>query len=221
MAAKAAVAEIDLYQKGAPGTIKRLSDVELERLTGHASEQGWRPEWFGKTAINSEQQCLQSSVLRAPSCGDVVRLGGKCLHRSDRRRSAERLSTARGLELGHAEARRRYDQVSRVVPHLYTAQAELLQQLCPKWGGTFAQAHAFAQECAVAAPPGSLSQLVVIEAHLEHSFAANSDIAAVSYLARPEVREEIEDAVGRSVENSDFRPGISGPGATWSPRAAD
>ncbi len=50
---------------------------------------------------------------------------------------AWRLKTARGLELGQAEARRRYDRLARTAPHMYTAQAQLVQQLCPKWGGTF------------------------------------------------------------------------------------
>jgi hypothetical protein len=64
----------------------------------------------------------------------------------------ERLFTARGLQLGLSEARRRYDRLARVDPHNLPGQRQLLQSLCPKWGGTWDGAHAFARECMLAAP---------------------------------------------------------------------
>lgn len=41
---------IDLYQRGAPGVIKVLSEIELDGLMAKAASAGWsaegRPEWF-------------------------------------------------------------------------------------------------------------------------------------------------------------------------------
>ena len=56
-----------------------------------------------------------------------------------------RLGTARGLELGPAEAALRYAEVIEHSPHNLTAQLSYLQQLCPKWGGSFEQVQAFAR----------------------------------------------------------------------------
>lgn len=110
-----------------------------------------------------------------------------------------RVTTARGLELGVAEARRRYDQVARQDPHFLPAQSQLLQQLCPKWGGSFEQAFAFAKERADAAPEGALNPSLVVEAHLEYwldngargAFPGGRDL---SYLRRRDVRREVDEA---------------------------
>jgi hypothetical protein len=79
-----------------------------------------------------------------------------------------RLSTARGLGLGQSEARRRYDRLAAHRPRHYPAQRQLLQQLCPKWGGSWEAAHAFAEECRTGAEPGGLGALIGVEAHVEH-----------------------------------------------------
>jgi hypothetical protein len=63
-----------------------------------------------------------------------------------------RLSTARGLGLDLSEIRRRYDRLAALDPAHLPGQAELLQALCPKWGGTWPAAFGFAKECATAAP---------------------------------------------------------------------
>jgi hypothetical protein len=78
-----------------------------------------------------------------------------------------RLKTARGLELGQAEARRRYDQGARHNPHNLDGQVQLLQQLCPKWSGSFEQAREFAWASASAAPQGAPNAALIAEAHLE------------------------------------------------------
>ena len=117
---------------------------------------------------------------------------------------AARLKTARGLELGQAEARRRYDRGAMRDPHCYQAQLALLQQLCPKWNGTLEGAHAFASECAQAAPDGSLNASLVAWAHIEH-WMELSEADQAGYLARQEIQQELVDAANRSVLHPAFR----------------
>jgi hypothetical protein len=114
----------------------------------------------------------------------------------------ERLVVARGLGLGLAEARRRYTELSRHAPHHLPGQAQLLQQLCPKWGGSFDAMHAFARQCTQAAPPGAHQAKLIVVAHLEHYSGVDSPL---DYFRRGEVRDEIRAAGERSVLHPDFQ----------------
>ncbi|WP_433055313.1 hypothetical protein [Dactylosporangium sp. CS-033363] len=113
---------------------------------------------------------------------------------------SQRIKTNRGLQLGLAEARRRYDRLSRYVPHVYVAQANVVQQFCPKWGGSVEKVHAFGLECMRAAPLGSLAPLALLETHFEIAFERDA-----SHWRRPDVRAEIEEAADRSVRHPAFR----------------
>ncbi len=112
-----------------------------------------------------------------------------------------RLRTARGLEMGQAEANRRYERAVKARSHPLYAQLTHVQQLCPKWGGSFDQMLSFARRCADTSPPGSLNATAVAEAHLEHALEFG-----VGYMRQPAVLDEIRDAVARSVGHPDFRP---------------
>lgn len=125
---------------------------------------------------------------------------------------AFRLNTARGLELGQSEARRRYDRLARVAPHCFAAQSRLVQQLCPKWSGSWEALHAFAKQCMDAAPPGSLSPAVVGEAHLEH-YLDLEGAERGRYLANVAVQREIRAAADKSVLHPDFVGGYHWPQA--------
>ncbi|WP_200210179.1 hypothetical protein [Micromonospora coerulea] len=114
-----------------------------------------------------------------------------------------RVRIARGLQVGLTEAWRRYNQAAEAQPHPFTAQLDLAQQLCPKWGGSFPQLHAFAQVCAAEAPPGALNAAVVAEAHIEQ---ARAEPSASRYMRQPEVREQLRDAAARSVGHPAYRP---------------
>lgn len=121
----------------------------------------------------------------------------------------ERLHTARGLSLGQAEARRRYEAVMKVAPQLYQAQSAMIQQLCPKWSGSYEAMHGFAVDCTKASRPGSVNGAVVAEAHIEHWLLIDRDEgegAAVTYLKRPDVQQELLWAAGHSVLNRASRP---------------
>ncbi len=78
-----------------------------------------------------------------------------------------RITTARGLELGHGEARRRYDRLAALDPGVFAAQRMFLQQILPKWGGSWEDASRFAEECAAGAAPGGLGPAVVVDYAVE------------------------------------------------------
>ncbi|PFG43288.1 hypothetical protein ATJ88_1973 [Isoptericola jiangsuensis] len=104
-----------------------------------------------------------------------------------------RLTTARGLELGLAEARRRYARVEALDPHRTWAQRSLVQQLCPKWSGSWEDAFGFARERAAAAPDGHPSAALVAAVHVER-WLEDKDGALTG-----DVLDEIEAAAARSV----------------------
>ncbi|MFF4586802.1 hypothetical protein [Streptomyces sp. NPDC001388] len=123
-----------------------------------------------------------------------------------------RLMTARGLQLGHAEARRRYDRLSAHHPHHYRAQVQLLQQLCPKWSGSWEAAHGFARECATAAPDGSNSAALVALAHIEHWLELDGS-EATAYMRGVPVRDDLRNAAQVSVLHPAHRPDWNSIGA--------
>lgn len=117
-----------------------------------------------------------------------------------------RLTTARGLELGQAEARRRYDRLARHAPHHLRAQLNLQQQLCPKWSGSWEAMHAFTAECVRSSPPGSPNGLLVPLAHTEHAATLDAE-AEKAYLADPAVHADVRQAAAHSVLHPAYRGG--------------
>jgi len=118
-----------------------------------------------------------------------------------------RLISARGLELGRSEVRRRYDRLAAIDPHHLPGQAQFLQSLCPKWSGTWELLHAFCQEAMLAAPPGAPQGGLVADGHIEHWLDLTGDdrAAAKRYLATEPVRTELHEAAQRSVWHPEFR----------------
>ncbi|GGO29830.1 hypothetical protein [Micromonospora parathelypteridis] len=114
-----------------------------------------------------------------------------------------RLVIARGLQMGEAETRRRYEQVAARDPHHLSAQSQLLQRLCPKWGGSVEAMHEFARQCAAAAPEGAHNAVLIAEAHLEHALSLPGGRQA--YLSRREVVAELQEALGRTVLHPAFQ----------------
>ncbi|MFI9163131.1 hypothetical protein [Kitasatospora aureofaciens] len=119
-----------------------------------------------------------------------------------------RLMTARGLELGQSEAKRRYDRLAAHHPGHYPAQSQLLQQLCPKWGGSWEAVHGFADECRRTAAPGGLGAVITVEAHLEH-WADLSDAEQHTYWWREGVLESLVEAAEGSVLHPGFERNLS------------
>lgn len=126
-----------------------------------------------------------------------------------------RIMTARGLELGHNEARRRYTQAVKAVPHFSPAQVQFLQNICPKWSGGWDEVHQFARECAFGAPEGSINGAIVVDAHMER-WLDLAEGADVGYLRQPNVQQEVTDAAARSVLHPSFEPAV---GWVWAHNA--
>ncbi|MEU9377485.1 hypothetical protein AB0D94_27460 [Streptomyces sp. NPDC048255] len=119
-----------------------------------------------------------------------------------------RVITSRGLELGLSETRRRYDRLTEHHPHHYSGQSQLLQQICPKWGGSWEAAHGFAEQCAAAAPEGSPSGALVAIAQMEQYLELSqkeSKGSAEAYLREPGNHARLLDAAARSVLHPAFR----------------
>jgi hypothetical protein len=159
-------------------------------LGGNLVDQAWkaRDAEFRETLCEAERLLTDAVTGGPPDCAGWV----------------FRLTTARGLSLGQAEARRRYDRLAEIDPHHLPGQAMLLQQLLPTWGGSFDAAHAFARSAMLAAPEGAPNAVLVVDAHLEQvgTLAAK---AWARHLSERRVREQIREAAARSVEHPDFR----------------
>lgn len=176
----------------------------LTVLGAHEIEAGWEIRTGARAKdVSREQFAAFHAHLRE---AEKLLIRATALDPSYDAAWAERLNTARGLELGQNEARRRYDRLAAHHPHHFTGQARLLQQLCPKWGGTWQAAHGFAQECLRNAPDGALNGGLVAEAHLEHWADLRTSQERAAYLRQPHVHAELVEAAERSVLHPDFRP---------------
>jgi hypothetical protein len=122
----------------------------------------------------------------------------------------ELLLSGRGLQVGQSEVLRRYDRCKLADPHHLPAQQSMVQQLCPKWGGSWELVHSFAREAMLAAPPGFPQAGLVVDAHIEHGYTGVKHEALTAsafrkYLQQEPVRAELYDAAHRSVWNPEFR----------------
>lgn len=181
-----------------PGTLAEVL------LAGHLIEVGW--------AIRSGLRAKYVSRDQFAAFHEYLRRAERILIDVTAREPGNldawvlRMMTVRGLGLGQAEARRRYGQAAKSSRTLFSAQVQLLQQLCPKWGGTFEEVHAFARECMEAAPDGAPNAALVVQGHLEH-WAELGEGEDARYLADPRVRAEVAEAEARSVRHPAFRRG--------------
>ncbi|BCY09015.1 hypothetical protein [Actinoplanes sp. L3-i22] len=108
------------------------------------------------------------------------------------------LLTVRGLEMGIHHARYRYDCLAAFDPHHLPGQSQLLQQLCPKWGGSWAAAQQFARTAGGAAPDGAHSAVLIVDYYLELVLDGHG-------LRGAPIRTEIEEAADRSVRHPAFQ----------------
>ena len=120
---------------------------------------------------------------------------------------SERIVVARGLGLDIDEARRRYQKAAEHCDVPYVAQTQLIQNLCPKWGGSLSAVHAFARECLDGSKPGSLGGCVVANAHIEHALMYETDYGVREYLGKRKVRDQLVGAAAHTVLNPAFEPG--------------
>ncbi|WP_436536588.1 hypothetical protein [Actinoplanes sp. HUAS TT8] len=110
------------------------------------------------------------------------------------------LTTARGLEMGLEHARYRYECLAAFDPHHLPAQSQLLQQLCPKWGGSWPEAERFARAAADAAPAGAHNAVLIADLHLEKLVDQRA-----GELRSAQVRADLDAAADRSVRHPAFQ----------------
>ncbi|PZG13940.1 hypothetical protein C1I95_22665 [Micromonospora craterilacus] len=174
-------------------------------LGAHLIHAGWRIRSGLRAQYVSREQFAQffDHLRRA----EQVLIDVTARHPEEVAAWTQRVTSARGLEVGQAEARRRYDRLAAHQPHHLPAQTQLLQQFCPKWSGTWEKTHAFARECAEAVPPGAPNAVLVVEGYLEQALDHGNTAATSEFLRLPQVRGQIYDAAQRSIWHPEFRHG--------------
>lgn len=121
-----------------------------------------------------------------------------------------RVLTARALEVGPAEAWRRFERVRGISPHDLPAQIHMLEYLLPKWAGDDEQSRGFAFETAEQAPPGSPSGALVALYHLERWLELDGGDPGREYMRGASVVQELQDAAARSVRHEQHGGGPLG-----------
>jgi hypothetical protein len=172
-------------------------------LGGHLIDAGWEVRTAARAQhVSREQFRVFFDHLRR---AEQVLIDGAARNPADTAIWSQRLISARGLQLGLSEVRRRYDRLAAYDPHHLPAQSQLLQSLCPKWSGTWEQVHRFAHECMLAAPKGAPNAVLVVTGHIERWLDEGGGSAGLRYLSSPFARNEIYEAAARSVWDPNFR----------------
>ncbi|MFJ8583001.1 hypothetical protein [Micromonospora sp. NPDC093277] len=122
----------------------------------------------------------------------------------------ERVTIARGLGLGVDEGQRRYDRAAEHCDVPYLAQAELTQNLCPKWGGSSYALLTFARGCLETGKPGTLDGAVLADALIEQAFMEDDYSLMKQSLQHGSVRSELARAAEQTVLHPDFDPSTHG-----------
>ncbi|MGQ5262441.1 hypothetical protein ACTWLT_16990 [Micromonospora sp. ZYX-F-536] len=203
-------------QEGAEPFLRRVYDADpTDPLAGtllgtSLIRAGWRIRSAARAQYVSRSQFDQfhEHLRRA----EQVLIDVTARYPDDAAAWTQRITLARGLQLGQNEARRRYDRLAHHHPHHAPAQAGMLQQLCPKWSGDWDRAFAFARECAQAAPDGAPNAVLVAEAHLERWLEFDTDREWAAYRRDNPVADEVMQAAQRSVLHPDF---VNRPGWVW------
>lgn len=169
-------------------------------LAARWTAQGWQARTGARARhVSAGQFALFHEFLRK---AEQLLIDVVARHPDDGPAWSQRIQTAIGLQLGQSEARRRYARLAAHHPRFLHAQRRMVQQLSPKWGGSWDAVFAFARERAAEAPPGSPAAVLIVDAHLEQ-WVDNGG----NHLQRADVRQELVEAAERSVLHPDFRAG--------------
>lgn len=188
----------------------RRSSLARVLLAAHLVERGWTIRTSARAAHVSREQFAEMH--------EQLRHAERILIDVTAREPANelawwlRLTTSRGLELGQSETRRRYDRLAVHHPGFLSAQANLLGQLYPKWGGSWEAAEAFVRECTAAARPGDAQGVLVADLHLERWLDLGTQ-DGLKHLRQPSVHEELVAAAASSVLHPAYRSRFGWVGA--------
>jgi hypothetical protein len=151
------------------------------------SREQWRV--FYERLEIAEEQLLQAAELRPEWISPWRRL----------------LTSGRGMSLGRAVTRARFDAALRRDPLDLGAHVEWLSQLQPRWGGEPGRALAFARQAFDGAPEGHRLGCVVPMAHIEEWVESDRG----NHLENAQVRQELRHAAERSILHPAYerRPG--------------
>ncbi|MEU3295823.1 hypothetical protein ABZ722_26120 [Streptomyces longwoodensis] len=151
------------------------------------SREQWRV--FYERLEIAEEQLLQAAELRPQWISPWRRL----------------LTSGRGMSLGRAVTRARFDAALRRDPLDLGAHMEWLSQLQPRWGGEPGRALAFARQAFDGAPEGHRLGCVVPMAHIEEWVESDRG----NHLENAQVRQELRHAAERSILHPAYerRPG--------------
>jgi hypothetical protein len=170
-------------------------------LAMHLIDIGWKIRTgYRANHVSREQFASFHDWLRK---AEVVLLDGVARNPADPALWVARITSARGLQLGLAETRRRYQRLAAIDPHHLPGQTQYLQRLCPKWSGSWELLFEWSRDAMRAAPPGGPQALLVAEAHIERWADESPD--GRRYMRDPAVRAEIYEAAQRSVLHPEFR----------------
>jgi hypothetical protein len=200
-----AAAGVPASEQWLPDIVRNNLDDPLPLLVQGVRHIGWA--WEARTGRLAEyvdadqfalfferlriaEDCLQSVVRREPDNATAW---------------ASLITTARGLQLGPAESRRRFDQAIMAHPGHLTAHNMMLQNLCAKWSGSHEAMFDFARTAFSGAAPGSDLGVMIAYAHLERMITYDTVAEMFGYLRSAEVATELAAAADRSVRHAQYK----------------
>jgi hypothetical protein len=114
------------------------------------------------------------------------------------------VTIARGLSLGPAEVRRRFEQAHSRHPLYSPACIQALQGLARKWGGSHEAMFEFARWASGQAPDGHSAHKLIALAHIEMWLDAERGEPQQTYFLAEPVKQEVMAAARRSVLSPNY-----------------
>jgi hypothetical protein len=151
-----------------------------------ARGQGWG-DTVSATAANTFHNCLRDAekLFQRASAQDprnvACRIG--------------LVSIARGLDVPMAERKLRYEEVTRLEPDSFTAAAQHLQNIAPKWSGNNDEMLAFGRDLLDRCGPGHSLAGVAAMAQLESAIGNGTGAAAKLAQQQTAIRRQIVESL--------------------------
>ncbi|MER5983222.1 hypothetical protein [Streptomyces sp. NPDC001787] len=152
-------------------------EARTDERAVNVSQEQWRV--FHERLRIAEEQLLEAAELRPEWVTPWRRL----------------LTSGRGMSLGPAVNRTRFDAALRRDPLDLETHLEWLSQLQPRWGGEPGEALAFARDALARAPQGHRLGCVVAMAHIEEWVESDGE----DRLRTPEIQAELRAVADHSI----------------------
>lgn len=114
------------------------------------------------------------------------------------------VTVARGLSLGQAEVKRRFEQAHSRHPLNGPACTSALQGLARKWGGSHEAMFGFARWASGQAPDGHSAHKLIALAHIEMWMDAEQGEPQQTYFLAEPVKQEVMAAARRSILSPEY-----------------